>query len=211
MSTAKKPTTLILLRHGQSQWNHEGRWQGQADAPLSELGRAQAHRVGRRLANQTIDHLYSSDLQRSADTARIIGEYLNLVPHLQPSLRETDLGSWTGLTTTEIQQRYPDEWRAMLARQDVRRGGGESYSEVMARTTTFARSIVSLHPGQRVLLVSHGAAIRTMITGVLGLDLAAMHSLGIAANTALTWLRYDHGLFFLDRYNDAAHLEDHDL
>lgn len=210
MSTTKKPTVLILLRHGQSAWNHEGRWQGQADAPLSELGHAQAHRVGRRLANLHIDHIYTSDLQRSADTARIIGQYLNLAPQLHASLRETNLGQWTGLTTAEIQQRYPEEWRAMLARQEVRRGGGELYSEVIARTAAFARTVVSNHPGQRVLLVSHGAAIRAMITGVLGLDLAAMHSLGISSNTALTWLRYEHSTFFLDRYNDAAHLEEPD-
>jgi broad specificity phosphatase PhoE len=98
----------------------------------------------------------------------------------------------------------------MLARQEVRRGGGELYGEVIARTAAFARTVVSNHPGQRVLLVSHGAAIRAMITGVLGLDLAAMHSLGISSNTALTWLRYEHSTFFLDRYNDAAHLEEHD-
>lgn len=210
MSTHQKPTVLILLRHGQSAWNHEGRWQGQADAPLSDLGRAQAHCVGQRLASLRIDHIYTSDLQRSAETARIVGHYLHLTPHLQPSLRETDLGQWTGLTTAEIQQRYPDEWRAMLARQEVRRGGGESYGQVIARTAAFARAVVSDHPGQRVLLASHGAAIRALIVGVLGLDLVAMHSLGIPRNTALTWVRYEHGAFFLDRYNDAAHLEDHD-
>lgn len=210
MNAPPKPTVLILLRHGQSEWNHEGRWQGQAATVLSALGVTQAYCVGQRLANLAIDYIYTSDLPRSADTARIIGQYVGLTPDLRPSLRETDLGRWTGLTTAEIQQRYPAEWEAMLAGQEVRRGGGESYDEVIARTTAFVRGVVHDHPGQRLLIVSHGGAIRAMIAGALGLDLPTMHSLGMARNTAMTWLRYDRGKFFLDRYNDTAHLADHD-
>ncbi len=200
-------TTLWLLRHAQSQWNHEGRWQGRADAPLSDLGREQAHRVGQRLRRYPIGHLLSSDAQRAAETAQIIGSYLGLAPTLHPGLRESDIGAWSGLTSAEIKVRFPDEWAAMNARADVRRGGGETYSELCARTLTAAREIVARHHGQTVLLVSHGAAIRAMISAALGLDLYTMHNLWIGDNTALSRLRFHGEHFFLDLHNDTAHLE----
>lgn len=204
---SREMTTLWLLRHAQSQWNHEGRWQGQADTSLSELGRQQAHRVGKRLRRFQIQHLISSDARRALETAQIVGSYLNLTPTPHAGLRESDIGLWAGLTTAEIMAGFPDEWAAMNARQEVRRGGGETYGELRARTLAAAQEVVAQFPGQTILMVSHGAAIRALISAALGLDLFTMHNLWIGSNTALSRLYYREGHFHLDLHNDTAHLE----
>lgn len=200
-------TTLWLLRHAQSEWNHEGRWQGQADTPLSDLGRQQAHRVGKRLRRYPITQIISSDAQRAMDTARVVGSYLRLAPAPHPGLRESDIGVWAGLTTPEIKARFPEEWAAMNARTDVRRGGGETYSELRARTLAVAQEVAARYHGQNILLVSHGASIRALISAALGLDLFTMHNLWIGGNTALSRVRFREGHFYLDLHNDTAHLE----
>ena len=200
-------TTLWLLRHAQSEWNHEGRWQGQADTPLSDLGRQQAHRVGKRLRRYPITQIISSDAQRAMDTARVVGSYLRLAPAPHPGLRESDIGVWAGLTTPEIKARFPEEWAAMNARTDVRRGGGETYSELRARTLAVAQEVTARYHGQNILLVSHGASIRALISAALGLDLFTMHNLWIGGNTALSRVRFREGHFYLDLHNDTAHLE----
>ncbi len=200
-------TTLWLLRHGQSEWNRVGRWQGQADVALSEMGRQQAHRAGERLRRFGITHIYSSDARRALETAQIVGAHLGLTPTPRADLRESDIGQWAGLTTSEIKQRFPDEWAAMQARREVRRGGGETYGELRARTFAIAQQIVARHAGEQILLVSHGAAIRAMISQALGFDLHTMHSLWIGSNTALSCLRHDGAVYFLDRHNDTSHIE----
>lgn len=201
-------TTLWLLRHAQSEWNQEGRWQGQADTPLSDLGRQQAHRVGKRLRRYPITQIISSDAQRAMETARVVGSYLRLAPAPDPGLRESDIGVWAGLTTPEIKARFPEEWAAMNARADVRRGGGETYSELRARTLAVAQEVTARYHGQNILLVSHGASIRALISAALGLDLFTMHNLWIGGNTALSRVRYREGHFYLDLHNDTAHLEE---
>ncbi|MBK7202069.1 histidine phosphatase family protein [Candidatus Amarolinea dominans] len=201
-------TTIWLLRHGQSQWNHEGRWQGQADIQLSELGRQQAHRVGQRLRRYQIEHLISSDATRALETAQVVGSYLHLTPTPHAGLRESDIGAWTGLTSAEIKARFPEEWAAMNARADVARGGGETYSELRSRTWAVAQEAVARHHGRAVLLVSHGTAIRALISAALGLDVFTMHNLWIGGNTALSRLRFRDGRFHLDLHNDTAHLEE---
>jgi len=99
-------TRALLTRHGQSEWNALGRWQGQADPPLSDLGRRQAHEAARSLG--TVDGIWASDLQRAAETAVIIGDDMGVGPVvLDADLRERDAGEWTGLTRAEIERRYP--------------------------------------------------------------------------------------------------------
>lgn len=100
------PTRVLLVRHGQSEWNARGRWQGQADPPLTDLGRAQARAAARSLG--ALDAIFSSDLQRAADTAEIISAELGIGPVvIDEALRERDAGEWSGLTRSEIEDRYP--------------------------------------------------------------------------------------------------------
>jgi probable phosphoglycerate mutase len=201
------PTTLILLRHGETEWNLSGRWQGQAaDTPLTELGRAQARIVAGRLRIYPIHAIYSSDLVRAFETAEIIGQALDVAPIAEPALRESDIGAWTGLTWDEIAARYPDEVAAMFAGQEVRRGGGESYGELQARLAAIAEGIAARHHGETVLLVSHGAALRSLVAHVLDASLAQMHRIAIGGNTALSVVQMRHGHLRLVSYNDTAHL-----
>ena len=102
---------LILIRHGQTQWNREGRWQGQADPPLNALGRRQARRAALDLRGARLDHLYSSDLRRALETAHIIGADLGLAVIPDPRLREINLGRWQGMLSADIEAQYPDEFR----------------------------------------------------------------------------------------------------
>lgn len=201
------PTTLLLLRHGETAWNLSGRWQGQAaDTPLTELGREQARIVASRLRVYPIRAIYSSDLLRAFETAQIVGQRLGLAPVAEPALRESDIGAWTGLTWREITERFPDEVTAMYAGQEVRRGGGESYGELQARLAAAAEGIAAQHPGQTVLLVSHGAALRSLVAHALDASLAQMHRIAIGGNAALSVVQMRHGHLRLVSYNDTAHL-----
>lgn len=202
------PTTLILLRHGETEWNLSGRWQGQAaDTPLTALGREQARIVARRLRSYPIDAIYSSNLLRAFETAEIVGQALGVAPIAEPALRESDIGAWTGLTWDEITVRFPAEVAAMVAGQDVRRGGGETYAELQARLAAAAEAIAARHPGQTVLLVSHGAALRSLVAHVLDASLTQLNRIAIGGNTALSVLQMRHGHLRLVSYNDSAHMD----
>ena len=208
MTNHDNTTTLILLRHGETEWNLSGRWQGQAvDTDLSERGREQARIVARRLRAIPLHAIYSSDLKRAWDTARIVGDELGLQLVAEPGLRESDIGAWTGLTWEEISTRFPDEIAAMHAGQDVRRGGGESMSELNHRLAAAAEDIAAIHPGETVLLVSHGAALRSVVAHALDASLPQMQHIAIGGNTALSVLQVRAGKMRLVSYNDTAHLD----
>lgn len=202
-------TTLILLRHGETEWNTEGRWQGQAvNTLLSQRGREQAQIVARRLQGYPIQAIYSSDLIRAFETAQIVGQWLGLEPQPEIGLRESDVGAWTGKTWAEIKAGWPEQVAAMLAGEDVRRGGGESYGELRQRLAAAAERIVQRHPGQTVLLVTHGAALRSLIVHALDASLDQMHRIAIGGNTAISILQVQHGRLRLVSYNDTAHLQE---
>jgi probable phosphoglycerate mutase len=201
-------STLILLRHGETDWNLSGRWQGQAtDTRLTERGREQARIVAKRLREHPIQAIYSSDLLRAFETAQIVGRELGLEPIKEPRLRESDVGQWTGKTWDEITASWPEQVAAMLAGEDVRRGGGESYGEMQQRLAAALERMLEHHPGQTVLAVSHGAALRSLVAHALGASLAQMHRIAIGGNTALSVLRVQHGALRLVSYNDTAHLD----
>lgn len=201
-------TTLILLRHGETEWNLTGRWQGQdANTPLTERGREQARVVARRLSAYPIEAIYSSDLSRAFETAQIVGGMLGLDPAPEPGLRESNIGAWTGLTWDDITERFPEQVAAMFAGEDVRRGGGETYGELHDRLQAAVDSIITRHPGQTVLVVTHGAALRSLVAHVLGASLTQLHRIAIGGNTALSIVQVDHGALRLVTYNDTAHLD----
>jgi broad specificity phosphatase PhoE len=148
---------LLIVRHGESEWNAAGRWQGHADIGLSEDGMRQAATAALRLG--MFDSIWSSDLQRSAMTAAIIGEIIGMGPiNLDERLRETDAGPWQGLTHAEIEEGWP----GYLA--DHRRPEGfEDYGHAAERALRAVRDIaVASVPGAEVLVVSHGGVIRSI-------------------------------------------------
>jgi broad specificity phosphatase PhoE len=157
-------TNLLLVRHGETDWNADGRLQGQTDRPLSDFGRAQARRLADELAEETLDAIYSSDLARARETAEIVGERLGLPVSLDPGLREKDWGTWEGLTAVE---------------RDRVEFVGESTEAHQERILNALRRISERHSdGDNVLVVTHGGSMRRVQTAALGMALPVVENCG---------------------------------
>ena len=161
--------TLLLARHGETDWNRDGRWQGQADPPLNEAGRRQAAELAATLAG--VDAIYSSDLARARETAAIVAATLARRVRTDPRLREVDIGEWSGLRTDEIERRFPAGYRRWATWESHGWTDGESYEEMAARVLEAIREIGSRHRGGRVLVVTHGGPIRTIEAHLRGVEL----------------------------------------
>ena len=161
-------TTVYLVRHGATEWNHTRRAQGKADIDLNDDGRAQAEEAAARMSDLEIDAVFSSDLKRAFDTARPIAASHGLEVITDPRFQEIDQGEWTGLHVEEIARRWPDEWGP--ARHYSKRPGGESPAEVRERALEGLRDAVTAHPSGSIVVVSHGGTIRTMSAEALGYD-----------------------------------------
>ncbi len=157
-------TTLLLGRHGETDWNAEGRLQGHTDRPLSDYGRRQAQQLAEELEREEIDAIYSSDLARARETAQIVGERLALPVELDPELREKDWGTWEGLTAVE---------------RDRVEFAGESTEAHQERMLRALERISERHPGDgRVLVVTHGGSMRRVQTAAMGLALPVVENCG---------------------------------
>lgn len=202
-------TTIILCRHGESEWNVAQRIQGQSpDAGgLTTTGRTQAHLLGRRLQRMQVDILISSDLRRALETARIAGIALGLQPSIDSRWREADIGAWQGLHRDEARQRWPEEWEA--ARQgDVARGGGETYTQVQARVLAALGDLLAKHPGQIIAVITHGGPIYACLGAVLNHSFPEVFErLPANRNTSVTILRFEHGQVEPLDILDASHLD----
>lgn len=153
-------THLYLVRHGQTDWNVEGRWQGQADVPLNEIGRQQAAQIAHSLSEVGLAAIYSSDLARARETAGALARLTGLEVKLDPRLREIHQGQWQGLLVSDIQERYGQEFQRR--RDDplnVAPPGGETVLQVRERVVDAIEDIVGQHPDARVAVVSHGFAL----------------------------------------------------
>jgi broad specificity phosphatase PhoE len=171
-------TQLVLIRHGQTRWNREGRWQGQADPPLNAFGRRQAHRAAHALRGSGLDHLYSSDLRRALETAHIIGAELGLAVIPEPRLREINLGRWQGMLSIDIEAQYPDEFRRWhTSPLTTRPPDGEDVQTLAARVLEAISEIAQRHFGQRVGVVAHELPIAVVLAHVQGVDLAQLRAL----------------------------------
>jgi broad specificity phosphatase PhoE len=144
-------TTILLARHGETDWNRDGRYQGWADPPLNETGRAQARVLAEQLRTTPFDAVYSSDLRRAHETAEIVAATHGLDLVADTGLREIDVGSWSGLTREEIEERFRGE-----------RPDGESREEHTARVLGAVERIARANPGRRILVVTHGGTMRAL-------------------------------------------------
>jgi broad specificity phosphatase PhoE len=169
---------LVLIRHGQTQWNREGRWQGQADPPLNAVGRRQAHRAAEALRGRGLDHLYSSDLRRALETAQIIEVQLGLSVIPEPRLREINLGRWQGMLSADIEAQYPDEFRRWHDLPlETRPPDGEDIHTLAARVLEAISEIALRHPDPRVGVVAHELPIAIILAHARGADLARLRDL----------------------------------
>ena len=167
------PSRLWVVRHGQTAWNLEGRFQGHADQPLNAAGLQQARDLAPQLTGLGCVALYSSDLVRAATTASVLGEALGMPVRRHAGLREIDQGLWEGLGVDEIRARFSTEWQARSTDPlAARPPGGESLAEMAARVWAAADDIARAHPGAQVLVVSHGLSLAAIICRARGLPLA---------------------------------------
>jgi 2,3-bisphosphoglycerate-dependent phosphoglycerate mutase len=162
-------TRILLVRHGETDWNASGRIQGHSDTPLNAAGRLQARRAAQRLAREPIRALYSSDLARAFETAAIIGAPLGLTVVASPQLRERRYGEWEGLTSAEIQAHYPEQFAIWRARStDFAPPQGETRNEILTRALAELQTIARRHVREMVVVVSHGGLCYVLINHILG-------------------------------------------
>jgi glucosyl-3-phosphoglycerate phosphatase len=161
---------VVLLRHGRTEWNASGRFQGMLDSPLDATGIAQAAAAALALMPMRPDALVSSQLQRALDTAGPVGAQCGLDVAVDDRLAEIQLGTWQGLTRAEAKAAYPEEYARWQAGEDGRRGGGETYAEVGARATACVTDwLERLGSGSLLLAVTHGGTARATIGTMLGM------------------------------------------
>ncbi len=200
-------TEVLLVRHGETLSNTEGRWQGHQDGQLNEVGRRQAKLLAGIFP--TLDALYASPLSRAADTANAIADPQGLDVSHDVRLKEICFGAWEGLTTGEITTRFPAESIDFFNGKDMARGGtGETFIQVRKRIKDSLTDIVARHPGQTVGVVSHGGVTRAWVTEVLGLPYEHRNRLSILSNTAYARIAFGRSGPSVVSWNLYPHLED---
>jgi 2,3-bisphosphoglycerate-dependent phosphoglycerate mutase len=163
-------TTIHLVRHGETDWNRELRWQGHSDVPLNERGREQARKLADELSGAPLAAVYSSDLRRASETAQIVADRLSLPVQTDAALREIDVGSWEGFTLANLEARSPEAVTRWDEQGEHGWEDGESHTAMVARVREAIQSIAARHEGEEVLVVSHGGPIRALKALAAGLD-----------------------------------------
>ena len=198
--------TLLLVRHGETEWNAEGRIQGHTDIGLSEKGGDQARSLGRRLINLGIDAAYSSDLKRTSETAKLALGDRNLVLNETPELREYHKGIFEGMTLGEIQAQYPAEYPKYLEKDlSYAPKGGETTRDVSTRMASIIGEIKAKHLDETVLVVSHGGVLRAAMVFLLGMRLESNWSF-VFGNCGLTIVETFADNTVLRLFNDTSHM-----
>ncbi|HWP11853.1 MAG TPA: histidine phosphatase family protein [Ramlibacter sp.] len=201
-------TELILLRHGETDWNRELRFQGHVDVALNATGLEQARRLARRLARETVHRLYASDLLRAQQTARPVAQQLGLASVIDPALREQSFGRVDGMKVDDIKAQHPQAWEGWLRfQEDFCMPDGETTRQFHARVMDAVYRLVAAHPAETLVVVTHG--------GVLDMIYRTARSLGLSGprqseipNAGLNRVRvHEAGIDILD-WADVAHLAD---
>ncbi|MBV8647529.1 histidine phosphatase family protein [Paludibacterium sp.] len=207
---APAPTTrFCLVRHGETDWNIERRLQGQIDIQLNDVGRQQAEQLSRALAHagHGFAALYVSDLARARQTADAIARHNGLAPIATPDLRERHFGPLQGLTYAEAEVRIPDTYHQFKSRDPAYvPGQGESLACFHRRVKDFLDQVATRHPGQTVLVISHGGVLDIAYRMASGLPLTHQRDFPIP-NAALNWISHSNGRWTLERWADESHLE----
>jgi broad specificity phosphatase PhoE len=204
-------TQLLLIRHGRSTWNAEGRIQGWADPPLDDFGREQARRLAQRLADErhNVAAIYSSPLARARQTAEEIARMLKLVLQTDDRLKENNVGQITGLTGAEVEQQFPD-WAALFHRSGnewVPPPGGEDRDGLLKRAVAAMTDVVAHHPEQTVAVVSHGGTLGVYLGHLLEMQIHRRLPFQFD-NASLSIVRVDERRVRLIKLNDTSHLAD---
>jgi probable phosphoglycerate mutase len=200
-------TTLVLVRHGETAWNAEGRVQGQTDVPLNQVGRAQAQALVPVLAAERFGAIYSSDLLRVRDTAQPTARALGLEPRLDAGLRERHYGMFETLTYVECRERFPVEFERFREKElDFDFGSGESLQTFYERALATMAAIVARHAGEAVLVFTHGGVLEMLYREATGRGLRSVRDFEIP-NAAINRFEYGAGRWRLRAWAECAHLD----
>lgn len=205
-------TELILIRHGETDWNRELRFQGQVDVPLNAVGHEQARRVAARLAGESVHHLISSDLTRAQQTAQPVAQHslspLPLDPVTDAALREQNFGQVDGMRVADIKAQYPDDWARWVQFQaDDAFAGGESTRQFHARVMAAVRALAQKHPQQTLVVVTHGGVLDMIYRTARALPLSGPRQSQIP-NAGLNRVRIQSDVIDILTWADTQHLAD---
>lgn len=197
---------VIFIRPGETDWNHQLRWQGWVAVPLNELGKRQAQRLANFIRNIGMSALYTSDLKRAVETAQILAEKLGFEPISDERLRERNIGDWQGLMPDEMRDWYPEAYAKLLADpENFAVPGGESRKDVRTRMLAAFKDILKQDKGETIGVISHTTAIHTLLGGILAGGYA---SNAAVSNSSVTTIRLnDAGEWELVALDDVLHLE----
>lgn len=199
---------IFLVRHGESKWNVLKKIQGQQDVPLTDRGKSQAYQIGDRLLSEKIDSIYSSDLKRAYDTAAIIGKKLQIDVNPMTELREINFGQWEGASYDKIYSTNHKEiilWRKAPEKLNI--DGIESLKKLQLRAMSAVKKIINSETGNNILIVSHSATLKTIILGLLNIDLANFKNLTLD-NVSLTIVEFRNYNRVLKVLNDTNHIRE---
>ena len=202
-------TCIILVRHGQTEWNRVERFRGRADVPLNETGLAQAEATGLRIHGEwQPSAVYSSPLSRAVRTAEAIAKHFDLPVQIHPGLADIDYGEWQGLTPDEVRDRWPAELHAWYHQPDEAIiPGGETLAQLRSRGMSTVNELSARHAEQTIVLVGHTVINRIILLGVLGLGNERFWH--IKQDTcAINVFEAEKGDFVLVSLNDTCHLHD---
>jgi probable phosphoglycerate mutase len=200
-------TRIVLVRHGQTEWNRMERFRGRADVPLNETGLAQAEATGKRVADEwQPSAIYASPLSRAVKTAAAIARHFDLPVQIHHGIADIDYGQWQGLTPDEVKERWPEIHHAWYnAPHTMRIPGGETLDDLRTRGMAAVKELAARHAGQTIVLVGHTVINRIILLGVLGLGNERFWHLR-QDTCAINVFEADDGEFTLVSLNDTCHL-----
>lgn len=198
---------LCLVRHGETAWNAEGRVQGQTDVPLNAVGTAQASAVGAALAGERFAAIYSSDLVRVRETAAPAARRLGLAVHYDAALRERHYGMFETRTYKEVRERFPEDYARFRSKElDYDFRGGESLRMFNRRALDCVRTLAARHPGEAILVFTHGGVLEMVYRHANALGLSAAREFGIP-NAAINWVEVAGESWTVREWAQCAHLD----
>ena len=201
-------TSITMIRHGETEWNLTGRWQGHADSPLSDRGISQAEKLGERIKSEKFDFFYSSDLGRALHTAELVGKPSGMTAQPYSGLRERDLGVLEALNTEEMKKLHPNVYNSF--RKDgpsYEVPNGESFKQFYDRCARSLEEISNRHSGAKIALVTHGGVLGAIFRYVLKLSLEAERNF-VLLNCSLNRIEKSNDSWSLISWGDVAHLQE---
>ena len=202
---------IYFVRHGQTIWNVEKRFQGLSDSPLTELGITQAKLLGEKLKDIKFNKFYSTSLKRAYDTANYIKGNRKQKVEIFDDFVEISMGDMEGIKQEDFKKLYPEQVKNFFFNQleyDPSSFGGESFLEVRERVIRGLNKFIELNKNyERVLVVSHGATLKTLLHYISGKDISTLSDEAIPKNTSYTIVKYENGKFEIIDFSNVSHLE----